>query len=231
MSHTLKWLGHSAFMLTTAGGKVILIDPWLEGNPMAPIGVSDLPKADYVLITHDHSDHASDVPAVVAQTGATLISQPEICSKYRELGVPEDKIIYGIGMNIGGTVSLDDIQVTMVDAYHTSEVGAPSGFVLTLEDGKVLYHAGDTSLHVNMQTWGELFDIDLALLPIGNVFGMEARQAAIAMKWLKAKKAVPMHYKTFPILAQSADDFVSEAAKTVPDAQVIVIEPGEEVRF
>lgn len=231
MSHQLKWLGHSAFMLTTVSGKVILIDPWLEGNPKAPIGIKDLPKADLVLVTHDHGDHAGDVPAVIEQTGATLVAQPEVCGKYHELGVPKERIVTGMGMNIGGTVQFGDISVTMVDAYHSSATGEPAGYIITLEDGKVLYHAGDTGLHANMKTWGELFDIDLALLPIGDHFTMGGRQAAIAAGWLKAKKAQPMHYLTFPLLAQSAEEFTHWAAQSAPDTQIVVVEPGEETLF
>lgn len=231
MSHRLKWLGHSGWLLTTTKGKVLLIDPWLSQNPVAPLKLEDLPAADYVLITHDHSDHAGDTVAVVRQTGATLVAQPEICRRYHEAGVPKDKVLYGIGMNIGGSVTLDGITVTMTDAYHSSETGTPAGYILTLEDGKVLYHAGDTGLHCNMATWGRLFNIDVALLPIGSVFTMDARQAVQALQMLKPKLAIPMHYRTFPILAQSADEFVRLAREQAPETEVRVLQPGEETTF
>ena len=119
----------------------------------------------------------------------------------------------------------------MTDAYHSSETGTPAGYILTLEDGKVLYHAGDTCLHVNMATWGDLFNIDVALLPIGSHYTMDARQAARALKLLKAKIALPMHYRTFPVLAANADEFVREARKEAPSVEVRVIEPGEATSF
>lgn len=231
VSHRLKWLGHSGWQLTTAQGKVLLIDPWLSQNPVAPIRIEELPAADYVLLSHDHSDHAGDTVAVVQQTGATLVAQPEICRRYQQAGVPQDKVLYGIGMNIGGSVSLDGITITMTDAYHSSETGTPAGYIITLEDGKVVYHAGDTGLHCNMATWGNLFDIDVALLPIGSVFTMDARQAARALQMLKPRVAIPMHYLTFPILAQSADDFVRYAREQAPETEVRVLKPGEETTF
>src|SRR5690606_9055876 len=126
---------------------------------------------------------------------------------------------------------LDGITVTMTDAYHSSETGTPAGYILTLEDGKVLYHAGDTGLHCNMATWGRLFNIDVALLPIGSVFTMDARQAVQALQMLKPKLAIPMHYRTCPILAQSADEFVRLAREQAPETEVRVLQPGEETTF
>lgn len=228
MAHQLRWLGHAAWQLTTSGGKVFLIDPWLTGNPAAALAVKDLPKADYVLITHDHADHASDAPAVVKHTGATMIAQPETVSRYVKAGVPSDK---AIGMNIGGSVRLDGVTVTMTDAYHSSETGSPAGYILTLEDGRVIYFAGDTGLHCNMATWGELFNIDVAVLPIGDHYTMDGRQAAHALRMLKAKVGIPTHFKTFPLLAQSADAFVQHAKEQAPKAEVRVLEVGEVYTF
>ncbi|MEX2355790.1 MAG: metal-dependent hydrolase [Thermaerobacterales bacterium] len=208
MTNKLQYLGHSGWQITTGKGKILFIDPWLSGNPLAPLSIDELPAADYVLLTHDHGDHAGDAVAVVNQTGATLVGQPEIVGRYQAAGVPADQTL---GMNIGGSIDLGGVTVTMTDAYHSSETGQPAGFILTLEDGKVLYHAGDTGIHSNMATWGELYDMDLALLPIGSHFTMDARQAAHALKMLKAKAAIPIHYKTFPLLAQSADEFIELA--------------------
>lgn len=232
MPNQLRWLGHAAWQLTTSTGKVLLIDPWLSGNPVAALGIDQLPKADYVLLTHDHGDHASDTPAVVQQTGATLIAQPETTHRYMEAGVPEEKALYGgSGMNIGGTVELDGIQVMMVEAYHSSETGTPAGYIITLEDGQVIYFAGDTGLHANMATWGQLFDIDVAVLPIGGHFTMDGLLAAHALRMLRAKHAVPTHYKTFPLLAQSADEFIQHVTKQSPDTSVHVLDVGETFSF
>ncbi|MGV6874854.1 metal-dependent hydrolase [Pseudochelatococcus sp. B33] len=225
-TNRLKWLGHSGWQLTTSTGKVLFIDPWLTQNPLAPVKIEDLPPAGFILLSHDHSDHAGDAVAVARQTGATLVGQPETVTSYKEQGAPDV-----LAMNTGGSVDLDGVTATMVDAYHSSATGCPTGYILTLEDGKVLYHAGDTALHANMAIWGDLFDIDLALVPIGDRFTMGGRQAARALKLLKAKAALPMHYRTFPLLAQNADEFVSFAAKDAPGARIHVIDPGDEVSF
>jgi len=226
MAHRLKWLSHSGWQITAANGSVYLIDPWLSQNPVAPLKIEDLPQAAYVLLTHDHGDHAGDAVAVTKHTGATLVGQPETVGRYNKAGA--EKVL---GMNIGGSVDLGGVIVTMVDAYHSSETGTPAGYVLSFDDGKVLYHAGDTGLHCNMATWGELFTIDVALLPIGGHYTMDGRQAAKALRMLKPKKVLPMHYKTFPVLAATADDFLREAAREAPQTEVVVIEAGQDIEF
>ena len=226
MANTLKWLGHSGWQLDTSGGATFLIDPWLSKNPLAVVKTEELPKADFMFLTHDHSDHASDAVAITTHTGATLVGQPETVKRYQQEGAPAV-----FGMNVGGTCEFKGVNVTMVDAYHSSETGTPAGYIFKLEDGKVLYHAGDTSLHVNMALWGELFAIDVALLPIGGRYTMDGSQAARALRMLRPKIALPMHYRTFPILAQSADEFVRFAREHAPNTTVKVIEPGEALTF
>jgi len=231
MSNVLRWLGHSGWEIVTSRGKRILIDPWLSRNPVAPVAIADLGSCDYVLVTHDHSDHASDVVDVARSTGAVMVAQPEVVKRYTDQAKSKGFEIKAIGMNIGGTVDLDGVRVTMTEAYHSSETGTPTGYILTLEDGKVVYHMGDTGLHVNMSTWGELFEIDVVLIPIGDHFTMGAKQAAHALKWLKPKHAIPMHYKTFPLLAQSADEFRSFAKAKAPEVIIHELEPGEHFRL
>lgn len=226
MSNTLRWLGHSGWLITTSRGRRILIDAWLSRNPVAPVTIDALGPCDDLLITHDHADHASDAVAIAKATGATLIAQPEIVARYTDQAKAQGASIQAIGMNIGGTVERGGVRVTMIDAYHSSERGTPAGYILTLEDGKVVCHLGDTGLHVNMATWGDLFDIDVVLIPIGDHYTMGARQAAHALKWLKPKHAIPMHYKTFPLLAQSADEFIRHAKEVAPSVAVHVLEPG-----
>ena len=231
VSNALRWLGHSGWEIVTSKGKRILIDPWLNGNPVAPVTISELGSCDYFLITHDHSDHAGDVVAVAKATGAVMVGQPELVKRYSEQAHLEGFELKAIGMNIGGTVDLGGVQATMTDAYHSSETGSPAGYILTLEDGKVVYHMGDTGLHVNMSTWGELFDIDVVLIPIGDHFTMGARQAAHALKWLKPKYAIPMHYRTFPLLAQSAEEFRRFAEQIAPQVIIHELAPGESFRL
>ena len=133
-----------------------------------------------------------------------------------------------MGMNIGGSVTIEGITITMTQAFHSSGTGAPSGYIIKLEDGTVIYHAGDTGIFDSMRLLGELYRINLALLPVGSVFTMDPQQAARALTLLKPKRVIPMHYKTFPILEQSADRFVELARKEAPEVKVLVLEPGQE---
>ncbi|NLS45539.1 MAG: metal-dependent hydrolase [Firmicutes bacterium] len=231
MKNQIRWLGHAAFEITSAKGRKILIDPWISGNPACPLKVEDLATPDLVLITHDHQDHYGiDIPVLLEKGQGILLTQPEVIEKVRKEGVPEEKIVnHGSGMNIGGTVEIKEIKVTMTQATHSSGVGSPCGFIVTLEDGKVIYHAGDTGIFSSMELFGELYNINVALLPIGSVFVMDSLQAATSLKLLKPRIAIPMHYKTFPILEQSADKFVAEAKEKAPFVEVKVLKPGEHI--
>lgn len=228
----VKWLSHAGFQITSGEGKVILIDPWLEGNPLAPCSVNDIKAADLVLVTHDHFDHAGNAAQIVKNTGATLVGMPETVGRLKtEAGLSDEQIVYGMGMNIGGTYQVGGIAVTMTQAFHSSQTASSAGYIIKLENGFTIYHAGDTGIFTSMKILGELYPLDLALLPIGGVFTMDPRQAAAAAKLLGAKKVIPMHYKTFPILVQEAAPFVEAVQKEAPGVEVIVLAPGEESAF
>jgi len=161
-----------------------------------------------------------------------LVGMPETSGRLSaEFGLADSQIAFGMGINIGGTYQADGISVTMTQAFHSSQTASPAGYIIKLENGFTIYHAGDTGIFESMKIWGELYPIDLALLPIGGVFTMDPRQAAVATKWLGAKKVIPMHYQTFPILVQDAASFVAEAKKEVPKVEVIVLTPGQEAIF
>lgn len=228
----VKWFGHAGFQITSGSGKVILIDPWLTGNPLAACSVEDLQKADLVLITHDHFDHSGDAAPITIKTGATLVAMPETVGRLQaDCGVPPSQIVFGMGMNIGGTYQQDGISITMTQAFHSSMTASPAGYIIKLEDGFTIYHAGDTGIFASMKILGELYPMNLALLPIGSVFTMDPMQAALAVKLLGVKKVIPMHYKTFPILVQDATPFVEAVKKTSPDVSVMVLQPGQEQAF
>lgn len=230
MSHSVKWLGHAAFQITSEKGIVVLVDPWITGNPSCPIAKEDIKRADLILVTHDHFDHVgTDIPDLVKATGATVIAQPELANALKEAGVGEENIIFGMGMNIGGQVEAAGIKVTMTHAHHSSTAGDPVGYIIILEDGKTIYHAGDTGIFAGMELLGKLYNIDLALIPIGSVFVMDPLQAAFSLTLLKPKKAVPMHYKTFPILVQDPGEFINLAGEKAPGVKVLAINPGGEV--
>jgi L-ascorbate metabolism protein UlaG (beta-lactamase superfamily) len=233
MKHSIQWLSHSFFRVETAQGKVIIFDPWITGNQFCPIGIDGIAQADLILVSHDHFDHASDVTEIARKTGATVVGCPETVGKLKTgQALPEGQVIYwGIGMNIGGTAKVGDISVTMTQAFHSSETGVPAGYILKLEDETTIYHAGDTGIFSSMRLLGELYPIDVALLPIGGCFTMGPVQAAHAAAMIRPKKVIPMHYKTFPILEQDATSFVSLMKKTAPDVEVIVLEPGQTYQY
>ena len=228
----IKWLGHAGFQITSEKGKIIIIDPWLTDNPLATIQAKDIAKADFVLVTHDHFDHIADAAGIVKATGATLVGMPETVGRLKEEAViPESQIVFGTGMNIGGTVTSDGISITMTQAFHSSQTASPAGYIIQLENGFTCYHAGDTGIFSSMKILGEIFHINLAMLPIGGVFTMDPKQASLAAKLLGVNKVIPMHFKTFPILEQDASSFVEIMEKEAPNIEVIVLDTGEEYIF
>ncbi len=230
MSISLTWHCHANFQLAHPACN-ILIDPFFMGCPTATNTWNAISKPDVVLVSHLHADHAGDAVDICRKTGAmlgTVVGAAEILQKN---GVPQEQIINGIGFNIGGTVEVKGVKITMTQAFHTTEGGAPTGFIITFPDGFTVYHAGDTGIFAGMAVWGELYDIDLALLPAGGVFTMDPRQAALAARMLKAKAAVPMHWGTFPILEQSPDAFLRELAERAPNCRGITLKPGETIEL
>lgn len=222
--NTLTWHGHSAFAITS-GGKTILIDPWFDGNPSAKAAADNI-EADLVLVTHDHGDHVGQALEICKRTGATLGCIVELAAKMKAKGLPDSQILNGIGFNIGGTVTHQGISVTMTQAFHSCESGSPVGFIIRLADGYTVYHAGDTGIFSSMALWGKLYKIDLALLPIGGVFTMDAAQAAMATMMLRCKKVVPMHWGTFPVLDQNVDAFRKELEKLEMAEDLMQVEVG-----
>ncbi|SDN24373.1 L-ascorbate metabolism protein UlaG, beta-lactamase superfamily [Desulfonauticus submarinus] len=220
MSNQIIWHGHANFEIITPNLN-ILIDPWFEGNPAAKIGFKDLKKVDLVLVTHDHADHLGQAIEICKHFKAHLGTIVEIANACASQGVPTEQILNGIGFNIGGTVKFKDIQITMTQAFHSSEKGNPVGFIVQLENGYTIYHAGDTGIFNSMNIWGELYNIDLALLPIGGTFTMDPKQAAYACKMLKCKNVIPMHWGSFPVLEQNTDAFKKYLTQYAPNTQLI----------
>ena len=228
-SKKIKWLGHAGFQITSEKGKVIIVDPWLTDNPLATCRAENITRADVVLVTHDHFDHIADAALIVKATGATLVGMPETVGRLKEEEkVPDSQIVYGMGMNIGGTAFFDDISITMTQAFHSSQTGSPAGYIIKLEDGFTIYHAGDTGIFSSMKLLCDLFKIDLALLPIGGVFTMDPKQASVAAKLLEANTVIPMHYKTFPILEQDASSFMEIMRNEASSIEVVILDPGQE---
>jgi len=227
---TFKFLGHAVFSVTSPAGKVVITDPWIDGNPMCPIKLDDIDAADIITVSHDHFDHIASAAAIAKKTGAIIITQPETANRLKlEEGVPDQNIVTsGMGMNIGGSVDIAGITVTMAQAFHSSATACPASYVVRLDGGATFYHGGDTGIFDSMRLIGELYKPDVALIPIGSVFVMDPIQAVASLKLLNPKVAIPMHYKTFPVLEQSADRFVQLAKSETPSVKVVVLEPGEE---
>jgi L-ascorbate metabolism protein UlaG (beta-lactamase superfamily) len=226
---TITFWGQSAFKLE-GGGKIVLIDPWLApGNPVSPVTADDIPTADLILVTHDHFDHVGDTIAIAKKTGATVVAVYETALRLISDGLPPANVLYGgFGRDIGGAIDINGISIVMTPAVHSSNSGAPTGYIIKFPNGPTVYHAGDTALFGDMLLYGTLYPIDMALLPIGGGFTMDALQAAQSLKLLRPGKTIPMHYGTFPMLAPNPDQFVSLAGKLAPAVDVIVLKPGSQ---
>jgi L-ascorbate metabolism protein UlaG (beta-lactamase superfamily) len=231
-STKIKWISHAGFQVTSGTGKVIYIDPWFD-NPLAAMKLDEVREATLVLVTHDHFDHVGQAAEIVHKTSGLLVANVETARRLQnDAKIPSEKVCYfGHGMNIGGNLVYEGISVTMTQAFHSTETGVPCGYIVRLEDGTTIYHAGDTGIFESMKTFGELYQIDIAMLPIGSVFTMDPVQAARATKMLSPKKVIPMHFKTFPILVQDPSDFIDLARKDALNVEVIRLSPGEEYTY
>ena len=226
---SITWYGHSTFVITTPGGKRIVTDPWLEGNPMCPPGMRRIGEADLILVSHGHSDHTGDVAAVARATGAPIVAIYELALWLERKGLTNVQ-----GMGIGGTLAVAGLQVSMVPAVHTSStvendtnvyLGVPVGFVVRMEDGQALYFAGDTAVFGDMKLIAEMHAPQIAFLPIGDHFTMGPEGAAIAARLLGVRQVVPMHYGTFPVLTGTPDRLKELVGPQGVD--VLVLKAGE----
>ncbi len=229
---SVTWLGHATVLVTTAAGTKILIDPFIEGNPKFPKDYKLPEQLDLILATHGHFDHISDVVPVSAKTGAPVVAMFELAGYFGKKGVKET-----IGMGYGGSYTHKDVTLTMTEARHSSGIqdgdtflyGAePAGFVLTIADGPVLYHAGDTNVFSDMQLIRDLYAPKFGMLPIGGHFTMDPRGAALATKFLGLDVVLPLHFGTMPQLAGTPEELEKHIGNT--GVQVLKLKPGETVK-
>jgi L-ascorbate metabolism protein UlaG (beta-lactamase superfamily) len=201
---SITWLGHGTFLLTSPGGRRIVIDPWLTDNPSCPDSHKKVDRADLILVTHGHHDHIDDLVSVARSTGAPVVAIYELCLWLEQQGIQQAN-----PMNKGGTQKVAGIDITMVHAVHTSAyvqggrivpLGEAAGYVLRFENDLTVYFAGDTALFGDMRLIRELHAPEIAFLPIGDLFTMGPDHAARACEMLGVRQVVPMHYGTFPIL-------------------------------
>jgi len=226
----LTWVGHATWIMETPGGKRVLIDPWVTGNPVVTDDLRDPGPADVILLTHGHSDHTGDVIDLASRhSPSAVLAMVELGDHLESKGVENV-----IGFNKGGTVEAAGLRFTMVDARHSSSLqdgdtivytGEPAGYVVTLEDDRRVYVAGDTCVFGDMALIGRLYKPDIAILPIGDFFTMGPFEAAEAIRLLGVRTVVPTHYGTFGALTGTPDALRREAAD-VQGLEVLDVPPG-----
>ncbi len=235
----ITWLAHSTFQIVTPEGKKLLVDPWVESNPQCPKAFHDA-GFDGILITHGHNDHIGDVFACAERSTGPIVGIFDLTSWLGLKGVESDRLV---GMNKGGTVEIEDlkIRVTMTDARHSSSfqtedgqiqyLGEAAGLVVEFSNGGTLYIAGDTSLFGDMEWIGELYEPDVAILPIGDHFTMDPHQAAIACELVGVEEVIPCHFGTFPLLTGTPAMLSERLADLEIDTEVIALEPGGSTKW
>lgn len=225
----ITWLGHATVLVQTAQGTNILIDPFIAQNPKYPKEFNLPSKIHYILLTHGHGDHMSDAVPVAKKHGSTVVAIYELADYIAQKGVKET-----IGMNLGGTVKLNDVAATMVDAKHSAAVqdekgahyvGVAAGYVLTIADGPVLYHSGDTNVFGDMALIRELYKPKVVMLPIGGHFTMGPQEVALAARLIQPEVILPIHFGTFPPLTGTP---AQVAALVGSGVQVVEWKPGED---
>jgi L-ascorbate metabolism protein UlaG (beta-lactamase superfamily) len=232
---TLTWLGHSSFKLVTRSGSVLLLDPWVESNPVCPKSLQTFERLDVMTITHGHGDHMADAVTLAKKFRPIVVCNYEIHHYLLKKGVSTTA-----PMNKGGTQAAAGARFTMVHALHSSGIeeggqivacgGEACGYVIELEDGTRIYQAGDTCAFSDMAIIAELHRPEVALLPIGDLFTMAPREAALAARLLKCRIIVPIHYGTFPPLTGTPAALREELKKQGVEAEVLALNPGESLR-
>jgi L-ascorbate metabolism protein UlaG (beta-lactamase superfamily) len=227
MTNTLTWLGHATLQLRI-GDINIIVDPFLNGNPQATLSPDEV-QVEYILVTHGHGDHVGDAVAIANRTGATIISNAEICTWLGKQGVKTH------AQHLGGGFAYPFGYLKMTFALHGSALpdgsngGNPGGFLLATPDGRKVYMAGDTGLFGDMQLIGDE-GLELAVLPIGDNYTMGPADALRAVKFLRPKTVLPIHYNTFPLIQQDVAAWAALVERET-SAKVCLLQPGQSVQF
>ena len=221
----VTWLGHASFRVDSPHGKRVYVDPWLD-NPKCPDGEKEPERADIIAITHGHSDHVGSVDDIAKKFGSEIVAMIELKDWLGNQGVDIGEMP---GPNKGGTLDVDGIKFTIVNAHHSGGTpdggygGEPAGIVIEFENGTKVYFAGDTCVFGDMQLIARIYGPDVAVLPIGGHFTMDPREAAVALELLGNPRCIPCHWGTVPLLTGTPE----ELRKLAPDADIIDLQPGE----
>ncbi|MBW4525813.1 MAG: metal-dependent hydrolase [Phormidium tanganyikae FI6-MK23] len=241
----LQWYGQSAFKLTTPSGKVLLIDPWLT-NPINPNGKTDLAnlnRADLILVTHGHFDHVGDAVAIAKKTNAPLVSTADLGQTLITTGYPKKLVSLDTQGNFGGELTLlnNEVKVAFIPAIHSSTVasdgspaqfaGNPGGFLITVQNGPVIYHTGDTDVFADMALIPEFRKVSVMLACIGDHFTMGPKRAATAVKFVKPDVVIPMHFGTFPALTGTPQAFQAELDRQKVKTKLQVLKVGQTIQL
>ena len=212
MAASITWLGHATVRLVLPDGRVAIIDPWLTDNPACPAALKHPSRCDIILVTHGHYDHVADIKGLVERFDPLVLGNYELCTILgKQIGSGRFE-----GMNTGGTLNIEGLSATLTKAFHSSSIdagnapvyaGMPNGWVVQVPGLATIYDAGDTDVFGDMELIAKLYEPKVCILPIGDRYTMGARGAALAAQMLQPTAIIPVHYKTFPLLAQSADEF------------------------
>ena len=229
----ITWLGHGTYKLRLTSGEVIVVDPWIEGNPAYPKSHS-FDRVDVILVTHGHFDHIYGVLPLAREFSPQIVAIYETARWLETKGAKNT-----LGINKGGTITVGPVSVTMTHAIHSCGIqdgdhiiygGEAAGYVVRLPDRRAVYCAGDTNVFTDMQLIERLYHPELAFLPIGDVYTMSPREAALACRMLDVKKVIPLHFGTFPPLTGRPEQ-LAELIRDLPGTQVWTLQPGVPVTW